>query len=242
MNIRVLVSFFCLLAAFLLLSACAHKPTIVEKTDFLAKAGRLENNRQALLVTDESFLFFKSSKVYALEKQDAGWIQALEPMDAVVGRNGFAPEGEKREGDGRTPSGIYRLGTTFGYAESINTKMPYRQALDDDLWIDDQGDPDYNRWVKQSQTKALSFEKMRRADDLYQYGIVIEYNTNPVIKGHGSAIFFHVWAGDGSTTAGCVAVSRENMLKILSWLDPAANPLISINIDQLSQGGSSREN
>jgi L,D-peptidoglycan transpeptidase YkuD (ErfK/YbiS/YcfS/YnhG family) len=224
--------FLLILATILSLSACALKPAVVDRTSSLAKAGRLGNTRQALLVTDESILFFKSSKVYALEKYDADWIQALEPMDAVVGRKGFATEGEKREGDGRTPSGIYRMGTTFGYAESIHTKMPYRQALADDLWIDDQGDPDYNRWVKQSQTRALSFEKMRRADNLYQYGIVIEYNTASIVKGHGSAIFFHVWAGAGSTTAGCVAVSEENILKILSWLDPAANPVIIINVEQ----------
>jgi len=72
---------------------------------------------------------------------------------------------------------------------------------------------------------------MRRNDDLYQYGIVIEYNTDPIIKGYGSAIFFHVWAGTKSTTAGCVAVSENDIRKIISWLNPAANPVILINPD-----------
>jgi L,D-peptidoglycan transpeptidase YkuD (ErfK/YbiS/YcfS/YnhG family) len=154
-------------------------------------------------------------------------------MNAVVGRSGFAPVGEKREGDGRTPSGLYRLGTTFGYAESAVTKMPYRQALADDLWIDDPKAPDYNNWVKQGQTRATSYEKMRRNDNLYQYGIVIAYNTYPVIKNHGSAIFIHVWADAESTTAGCVAVSEEDILKILAWLNPEANPVILINPEPL---------
>ena len=107
--------------------------------------------------------------------------------------------------------------------------MPYRQSLPDDVWIDDPDAPDYNRLVRQSQTRASSYEKMKRGDNLYQYGMVIEYNTDPVIKGHGSAIFLHIWTGPKSTTAGCVAVSKDHLLKILNWLDPAAKPAILMN-------------
>lgn len=191
----------------------------------------LESTSQVLLVADRSFLFWSAQKVYALEKRDGAWRQVLDPMKAVVGRNGFAPQGEKREGDGRTPSGRFRLGTAFGYAPSVNTKMPYRQALSDDLWVDDPGAPDYNRWVRQSETRAASYEKMKRDDDLYKYGIVIEYNTDPVLPGHGSAIFLHIRAGHNRATAGCVAVSEEDILKLLDWLDPAARPVIIINPD-----------
>ena len=184
---------------------------------------------QILLVTGNCFPLFKSRKVYALERTGSGWRQAMEPFDASIGRNGFAPYGEKREGDGRTPSGLYRLGTAFGYAESAATKMPYRQSLPDDVWIDDPNAPDYNRLVRQSQTRASSYEIMKRGDNLYQFGMVIEYNTDPVIKGHGSAIFLHIWTGPKSTTAGCVAVSKDHLLKILNWLDPAAKPAILMN-------------
>jgi L,D-peptidoglycan transpeptidase YkuD (ErfK/YbiS/YcfS/YnhG family) len=225
------IRLFSLLMAVLVLSACAIRPSVIDTTSLPARSGLQENVRQMLLVTDEPFLFFTSRKVYALEKHHSSWRQAMEPMNAVVGRNGFAKAGEKREGDGRTPSGLYRLGMAFGYAPSAATKMPYRQALADDLWVDDASAPDYNRWVKQNETRALSYEKMKRDDDLYQYGIVIEYNTDPVVKGYGSAIFLHIWAGAKSSTAGCVAVSEEDILKILAWLDPAAYPVILINPD-----------
>lgn len=225
------IRFLFFLTVVLALSACMMRPPVINSMVSPASAGLPENVRQVLVVTDESFLFFTSRKIYVLEKHDSAWRQAMKPMDAVVGRNGFAPPGEKREGDGRTPSGLYRLGTAFGYAASAVTKMPYRQALADDLWIDDANAPDYNRWVKQNETRALSYEKMKRDDHLYQYGMVIEYNTAPVIKDYGSAIFLHLWAGSRSTTAGCVAVSEEDMLKILSWLDPAAYPVILINPD-----------
>ncbi len=190
---------------------------------------------QILVVADDSFLFFTSHKIYALQKKDNVWHLVLPPIEAVIGRNGFAPPGEKREGDGRTPSGLFRLGTAFGYDEKIDTRMPYRQALPDDVWIDDVNDPGYNRWVKQSETRAVSFERMRRADDLYKFGLVIEYNTDPVVFGHGSAIFFHVWAGPRSTTAGCVAAKEEDVRKILAWLDPEARPMIWLDPKPVSK-------
>lgn len=167
--------------------------------------------------------------VYLLQKHNNEWNLFSKPMESVVGKNGIAPLGEKREGDGKTPAGIFLIKRTFGYNASINSKMPYRQVLDDDLWVDDPNAPDYNQWVKKKETSAASFEKMKRADEQYKYVIIIEYNTYPVIKGYGSAIFLHVWKEKNSPTAGCVAVSEKNIIKILSWLDPKATPMIIIN-------------
>ncbi len=226
------MGFLLALAALISLAACTARTTVADRLAPYAQTARMENAGQILLVTDESFLFLPSRKIYPLEKTDSSWRQAMAPLDAVIGRNGFAPPGEKREGDGRTPSGIFRLKTAFGYPSSAPTQMTYRQMLEDDLWIDDPNDPDYNRLIRQNQTKAASYEKMKREDDLYKYGIVIEYNTDPVIKGFGSAIFLHVWAGANSTTAGCVAASEKDILKILGWLNPAKNPVMLINPDE----------
>ena len=216
------------------LSSCSFFRPSASKNNINFLIAPSENNLgksgQLLLVIENSNIFFTKRIVYALEKRSGIWQMAFEPFYAVVGKKGFAPPGEKREGDGKTPSGIYPLKQTFGYNESINSKMPYRQALEDDLWIDDANADDYNRWVKASKTSAKSYEKMKRDDDLYKYGIVIEYNNNPVIKGYGSAIFFHVWGGEDVTTEGCVAVSEENIIKILTWLDPKSLPLIIMGI------------
>jgi L,D-peptidoglycan transpeptidase YkuD (ErfK/YbiS/YcfS/YnhG family) len=183
-----------------------------------------------ILVRERRCLFSSEYNAYTLEKGYDGWKLISEPMEAMIGENGFAPAGEKREGDGKTPSGIFSLKRTFGYDKIVKTKMPFRQATEEDLWVDDPNAPDYNQWVKKGETSAASYEKMKREDDQYKYGIVIEYNTDPVIKGHGSAIFFHVWKGKGLRTAGCVAVSEEDIIKILEWLDPDAFPLIMMGI------------
>jgi len=183
-----------------------------------------------ILVRERRCLFSSRYYVYTLGKDHDDWKGVSGPMEATIGENGFALPGEKREGDGKTPSGIFSLKRTFGYDETVKTKMPYRQALEEDLWVDDPNAPDYNQWVKQGETGAASYEKMKREDGQYKYGIVIEYNTDPVIKGHGSAIFFHVWKEKDSPTAGCVAVSEEDITKIFEWLDPNASPLIMMGI------------
>jgi L,D-peptidoglycan transpeptidase YkuD (ErfK/YbiS/YcfS/YnhG family) len=93
--------------------------------------------------------------------------------------------------------------------------------------------------VKRGSTRASSYEVMRRDDDLYKYGIIVEYNTDPVIKGYGSAIFFHLWRGKEAPTEGCVALSEENLTRILRWLNPEARPLAVLGtnatIDDMTQ-------
>lgn len=173
-----------------------------------------------------------TASVYTLERTQEGWKIRTGPLPAMTGRNGFAPPGEKREGDGRAPTGIFSLESAFGYPPFIKTKMPYRQATDDDLWVDDVNSPDYNTWVKRGATNASSFEVMKLKDRRYTYGIVTGYNRNPVVKGHGSAIFIHVWLTEGYKTSGCVALAPENMLNILEWLSPEANPQILMGARQ----------
>lgn len=231
---NIIINVFLTLTIILLSSCCFLRPS-VSKNNTNALIAYYENklgeSRQILLVIDNSNIFFTKIIVYVLEKRAGIWQMVFEPINAVIGKNGFAPSGEKREGDGRTPSGIFALRQTFGYAPSIITKMSYRQALDDDLWIDDPNSADYNRWVKKDKTSAASFEKMKREDNLYKYGIVIEYNTELVFKGYGSAIFFHVWGGQDVSTSGCVAVPEADIIKIIEWLDPQALPLIIMGIN-----------
>lgn len=189
---------------------------------------------QVLLVTAHVSSSVEVS-VIPFEKHGGRWIQAMPPMPGVIGKNGFALAGEKQEGDGRTPSGIYRLERAFGDRAESPTRLDYRQATADDLWVDDVNSPDYNRRVQRGETSAVSFEEMRRPDDLYRYGIVVEYNTDPVVPGKGSAIFFHLWKGEGVPTAGCVALAEPDLLRILGWLDPAKKPVTVMGNEETLQ-------
>ena len=161
------------------------------------------------------------------EKHSGFWREVGDPIPVTIGRNGFAGEGLKREGDGMTPSGLYHLGTVFGYAARLSTLMPYRQAGERDVWVDEPASPDYNQWVSMIPVRG-SYELMRRGDDLYKIGIVINYNMAPIIPGKGSAIFIHIWREPGVSTAGCVAMAESQILRLVQWLDPGKNPMIRL--------------
>jgi L,D-peptidoglycan transpeptidase YkuD (ErfK/YbiS/YcfS/YnhG family) len=163
----------------------------------------------------------------AWERTPKGWRRVFGPWSAVAGRNGFAPEGEKLEGDGRTPSGLFEIGVAFGREEDLKTGLAYRQLTSDDFWVDDIGSPRYNHWVQGIPHDAASYETMLRSDGLYDVGVVIRYNMDPVVSGQGSAIFIHVWrTGGRKPTAGCVALDKERLRRLLAWLDVKKHPAV----------------
>jgi L,D-peptidoglycan transpeptidase YkuD (ErfK/YbiS/YcfS/YnhG family) len=169
--------------------------------------------------------------ISAWELAGEWWNKVFAAMPAVIGRHGFAPPGEKREGDGRTPSGSFSLKRAFGYAASARTGLEYRQANSEDFWVDDPESAQYNQWVTGT-PQASSFEVLKRPDDLYKQVIVIEYNTGPIVPGHGSAIFLHNWRNKKTPTAGCVALSARNVKKLLKWLDVSREPLIVLGDEE----------
>ncbi len=198
---------------------------------------QIGESRQLILATNRDPSSFVVT-IHALERDNGIWHLAFPPFTGSIGERGFAAIDDKREGDGKSPSGIFPLGIAFGYDPLVETKMSYRQVTDEDFWVDDVNSEDYNKWVK-GEPKAASWEKMKRDDDQYKYGVVIEYNTNPIIRGKGSAIFLHVWKR-GESTVGCVSMPEEMVLKILGWLDPAKRPLIIMGTESELRGMNSR--
>ena len=153
------------------------------------------------------------------------WVQVFGPWTARVGYNGVARPGAKREGDGKTPSGTYGLSFFFGVQPNPGVYFPYRHAYSYDYWDDDPASPRYNEWVDaRTANPGRNPEPMHNVP-AYNYAAVIAYNTARV-PGLGSAIFLHV--GTGGATAGCVSLPASQLVKVLRWLRPAANPRIAI--------------
>jgi L,D-peptidoglycan transpeptidase YkuD (ErfK/YbiS/YcfS/YnhG family) len=165
------------------------------------------------------------ARMYTLERIQGQWRRAFKTIDATIGSRGFAFPGKKREGDRRTPTGIYSLGTAFGYRPTISTGLNYRMVTKSDFWVDDVNSDQYNTWVR-LKPRASSYERLRREDNQYKYGIVVEYNTDPIVRGKGSAIFVHVFRDPNSPTAGCIAIAERDIIEILRWLDKRRKPLI----------------
>jgi L,D-peptidoglycan transpeptidase YkuD (ErfK/YbiS/YcfS/YnhG family) len=193
---------------------------------------QLAGAQQVIVVTPEAGVQAKTS-AYEFHAEENRWVRVLGPFDSVLGKKGFAQPGGKREGDGKTPSGIYALNDAFGYAEKMDTGLRYRQSGSEDVWVDDVESPNYNQWVH-GDPHAKSFEKMHRDDRLYSAGIIVEYNTSPIVKGAGSAIFLHVWRAGNKGTAGCVAMEEKNILALLHWLDASLTPRIILNPQALN--------
>ncbi|MBU5637653.1 M15 family metallopeptidase [Geomonas sp. Red69] len=166
--------------------------------------------------------------LYPVRRSLLGWELAFPPVAVNLGRNGVAPPFEKREGDGRTPAGIFPLRTAFGYPATFPGKFPCRQVDTQDLWVDDPQSPDYNRWVWRGETRAASFEELLRPDPLYRYALVLDYNSEPVVRDLGSAIFIHVERGPETGTAGCVSLPEKELVQLMGWLDPEQRPQVVI--------------
>jgi L,D-peptidoglycan transpeptidase YkuD (ErfK/YbiS/YcfS/YnhG family) len=161
----------------------------------------------------------------AYQQDAAGWHQVFGPWQAHVGYAGFAPPGQKREGDGRTPSGSFGFDFFFGVLGNPGAQFPYRPVTGHNLvWDDDPSSPLYNQWVDTSAANAGAAPEPMDQTPVYDYGAVISYNTSPTVPGAGSAIFLHV--SDGPATTGCVSLPTGELLAILRWLNPAAQPRI----------------
>lgn len=176
-------------------------------------------------------------------RENGRWQAAGAPLPVVIGKNGAAwglglqPSREdgpvKREGDNRSPAGVFRIGTAFGYAKTLATAMPYRALGATDWCMDVSGARYYNRIVDAKVVGADavkgSSEPMRRdihvhGDQRYRMGFVIE--SNPDAKpGAGSCIFGHLWASPTTGTAGCTAMTPESMRDLLGWLRPEDHPV-----------------
>lgn len=142
-----------------------------------------------------------------------------------LGRSGRIPL--KREGDGATPVGRWKLVKLLYRADKL---PPPRSALAMGPiaagagWCETVGDRNYNRSVRIPYPSA--HETMRRGDELYDYVVVTSHNMRPRVQGGGSAIFFHLRRGDGGPTAGCIAVSRRDMIKVLALCGPKTELVI----------------
>ena len=135
----------------------------------------------------------------------------------ALGKNGVVEAAEKREGDGRSPLGTWTIRRVLYRPDKggpPQTRLPTKALERDDGWCDAPADPAYNRAVKLPH--PASAEQMWREDDVYDLVCILAHNDDPPVPGLGSAIFLHLARPGYAPTEGCVALSREDMLELLS--------------------------
>ncbi|MGD9970580.1 MAG: L,D-transpeptidase [Sulfuricurvum sp.] len=163
-------------------------------------------------------------------ERKAEWEKTGLPVPVILGRSGMGFEQGalplKREGDGRSPAGIFPVMAAFGYSPLPNSALPYLYADDRLICIDDSEDPDYNRVVPMPETRIpKSYEKMHRDDELYRNGAVIGYNA-PGLQGRGSCIFFHLKHPDNTPTSGCTSMEENDLKTLLGWFKSEKEPMV----------------
>jgi L,D-peptidoglycan transpeptidase YkuD (ErfK/YbiS/YcfS/YnhG family) len=145
----------------------------------------------------------------------------------AIGVDGFIPEQDGREGDGKTPLGTYPLRYGLYRADRIEvpeTELEMHKIREDDGWCDAPDDPAYNRLVRLPY--PASVEELYRDSQVYDVVLVLAHNDNPPIPDMGSAIFIHIAREGYKPTQGCVAISKEDMLEVL----PKSKPGMDVEI------------
>jgi len=200
-----------------------------------------------LIIINFSILLFSSQQIILVVADDMNSSQAklqcfennkkvFNTISVNIGKNGLGwgvesenftknpTDASKYEGDKKAPAGIFRLSNIFGYAQKSDYNLPYLYAEKNLICIDDTYSSFYNQIIM-AYGDEKSFELMRRDDDQYKLGIVIDYNKK-AFKGRGSCIFMHIQRAPNSPTVGCTSMSEKDIQKIAHWLDKNKKPIL----------------
>lgn len=173
---------------------------------------------------------------YAFYKENEQWKLGL-TSTGYLGSNGINYD-NRSEGDRTTPGGLFPLGMCFGIADNPGgLQKSYYKVTSDDYWDGDVNSDTYNQLVKASEMPAswnsAASEHLMDYQEQYQYVVNIEFNTDPVVKGRGSAIFLHCTRAGGTVTAGCVAIPKADLLQAMRMLRGEAYILIVKDLNDM---------
>ena len=136
-------------------------------------------------------------------------------IKCAIGKRGIT--GQKIEGENKTPAGIFNFNSIFYRKDriaKIKSKLPKFIIKKNMGWCDDPNSKFYNKLIKfPFKFKA---ERLWLSENIYDVIMVINYNTKPIVKKKGSAVFLHIAKKNYDGTKGCLAISKKNMLLLIS--------------------------
>lgn len=180
-----------------------------------------------------------TGKLRYFNRTARGWESASPVIPVLYGPKGLAwgrgLKGQEEKGlqkverDGRAPAGLFEVGKIYTYDKALpeGAKYPFHTVTPWDAWIDDVKHPQYNRHVQVDPKNVPPWfekQKMRHNDFAYRWLIEIRHNSDPVVPGMGSAIFFHTRRGVNRPSAGCTVMAREDLLDMIRWLRAEKKP------------------
>ena len=147
-----------------------------------------------------------------IECENTSWQLVLE-TEAIIGKNGL---GKTKEGDGKTPVGVFLFVEAFGILENPEAQISYTQVKEEHYWVDDSSSKYYNQFVSTDVVTEdwSSAEQIVKYGESYHYVLATSYNLER-IPGKGSAVFLHCTSNNMRATAGCIAVPEKYMREII---------------------------
>ena len=139
-------------------------------------------------------------------------------LKCAIGKSGIVSS--KKEGDLATPKGTFELRKLY-YTKDNNRPLKFKikkKIIRKKMgWCNDSRSKKYNQEI--SFPFKYGAEKLYRKDKIYDLFINIKYNSCPGIKKKGSAIFLHIADSKYKSTKGCIAISKNDFLKILPLIN-----------------------
>lgn len=168
------------------------------------------------------------------ERGEDGRLSLRAEAEAVTGLNGISSQ--KKEGDKKTPSGLYSFTMAFGLKEDPGSILPYHQVEAGDWWVDDSSSAYYNRLVNDRVTEKSwnSGEILIHQSPHYNYALALNYNE-ACVPGEGSAIFLHCPKTVNTSTSGCITVPEETMRELICSVDAGTRILVVEKAEDLAQ-------
>ena len=165
-----------------------------------------------------------------VSREGTKWIAEIggARFHCALGRGGVVAAAAKREGDGATPLGAWPLRRLHFRPDRLappDSDVERRAIRSDDGWCDDPSDAAYNRLVKLPY--PARHERLWREDHLYDLVAELGYNDAPPRAGAGSAIFLHLARPDYAPTEGCVALARDDLLRVVELLEPDSRVVVT---------------
>ena len=136
----------------------------------------------------------------------------------ALGKSGIG--NKKIEGDNITPKGNFKIIKIYyrkDRLKKLSSKFTLTEITKDMGWCDDPKSKKYNQLIKLPTN--YSHENLYRKNNIYDLILVLNYNMKPTIKNKGSAIFIHITKKNYQPTKGCIALKKNNLVKLISKID-----------------------
>ena len=229
--------FLCFLLIFVY--SLSIEPQSLTKLDIdISKFEVSSSTNQIILVIPQNYSS-TSAMLYFYVKEKDKWVPHIE-TNAFIGLNGL---GKEKEGDKKTPVGVYKFNCYFGIEDNPGTNLNYVKVNESHYWDGDNNSKNYNTLVNAeiySDFNKSECEHLIEVNPGYEYALNMDYNKKQVPK-KGAGLFLHCFTKN-NYTAGCVAIQKDQLKNIYQEINEDCHIIIDTKENMTKYYSSSNSN